>query len=139
MIDGIAMNAPSSKRIVLIDDEPAVVSALKLLLQALGHSAEPFTDPRVALETLPALKDIDVLLCDLRMPGMTGIEVLRCAHASHPHIPFVLMSAHATDKDVTEARNLGAVGYLSKPFTPEQLTRMLSDMASHPQGEFRSW
>lgn len=133
------MNASTSCQVMLVDDEPSVASALNLLLQALGHIATPFTDPYEAVAALAEDPTVHLMLCDLRMPGMNGIETLKAVRSQKPTLPFVLMSAHATAEDVEEARKYGANGFLSKPFTPDQLRNMVRDISSGALTEFRSW
>lgn len=123
--------APHSiEHIVLIDDEPSVVFALKLLLQALGYKVQDFSSPVEAIERLRGSSPADVCLCDLKMPVMNGLNVLEAAKKIRPDMPFVLMSAHATGEEIEHALSLGASGFLSKPFTPEELKELLSDLVS---------
>ncbi len=116
----------SIENILLIDDESSVLFALKLLLGALGYSVSDFTDPEAALCSLKDNPSIQLILCDLRMPKMTGLHVLEQATAQFPHVPFILMSAHAVSDEVQKAYRLGAKGFLAKPFTPDQLKETLS-------------
>lgn len=117
------------QNILLIDDESSVLFALKLLLGALGFQVEDFTDPEAALSSLTEDSKVELILCDLRMPKLTGLEVLERVRAAHTNIPFVLMSAHAGNDEVQKAYKLGAQGFLAKPFTPDQLREMLAKMS----------
>ena len=109
------------RKILLLDDEPAVLFALRLLLQALGFEVADFPSGSAALDYLRADGKCDLFLCDLRMPKMDGIDVLREAKRINPQLPFVLMSAHATSEDIAAARTVGECEFLAKPFTPEDL------------------
>lgn len=117
--------------IVLIDDEPTVVSSLKLVLQALGYSVAEFSSPALALDHIRRPeKSVDLILSDLKMPQLTGLEVLAICRKERPQTPFVLMSAHATNTDIMSALEAGAKGYLAKPFTPTELDKLVKSLTS---------
>ena len=107
--------------ILLVDDEPTVIFALKLLMEAAGYRVCDFTEPRQALEFLGTRPGIDLIISDLRMPDLTGLALLTEINALNLGIPFVLMSGHAASPDIAQALALGAVSYLPKPFSVEQL------------------
>jgi len=107
------------KEILLLDDEPSVLFALKLLLQAFGFTVKDYAAPDQALEFLSAGGTADVFLCDLRMPKTNGLDVLRRTKTMRPELQFILMSAHATEEEVAKARELGAFDFLPKPFDPQ--------------------
>lgn len=113
-------------RILLVDDEPSVLFALKLLLEALGYKPHDFSIATAALDFLKGGNDCDLFICDLKMPRMNGLEVLAAVKMIRADLPFVLMSAHATSGEVDMAKQLGAIGFLAKPFTPEQLNEVVN-------------
>ena len=113
-------------RVILIDDEKSVLHALKLLLEALGYTVREFSDPESAITYVSDSPEADVILCDLRMPKLTGLEVLAKCKAANPELPFVLMSGHAGDDEIETATRLGAFGFLAKPFTPDQLAEVVA-------------
>lgn len=121
----------SKKKIVLIDDETGVVLALKLLLQLYGFEVETFSDPELGIAHIsnnaanPDQHSIDYILCDLRMPKKTGLDVLIATRRLAVKIPFFLMSGHASDEEQEQALELGAAGFLSKPFSPEDFLKLL--------------
>jgi len=129
----------NSLRIFLVDDEPSVLFALKLLLQAFGHQVSDFKSSARALEYLRSDKghSFDVILCDLRMPEHDGFEVLREVKEIAPSLPFLLMSGHATSEEIHHATHLGAAGFLAKPFQPEEIKEMFVKVTS-PQKEVRN-
>jgi CheY-like chemotaxis protein len=117
---------PASKRlIVLIDDEPSVLLALKLLLGAFGYEVREFAQSQAAVTYLTDGGACDLVLSDLRMPDPDGMGVLEIVKTDRPELPFILISGHATAEDVKRAETLGVNGFLGKPFTPEQLQRVL--------------
>lgn len=122
-----AVTQPSGtiRQIVLIDDEPSVLFALKLLLQALGYSVYDFNSPMDGVAFLNTAKPVDLCLCDLKMPDMNGLGVLEATRKVRPSLPFVLMSGHATAEEIDRSKQLGATGFLSKPFTPDELKQLV--------------
>jgi DNA-binding NtrC family response regulator len=114
--------------IILVDDEPGVLNALKLLLSALGFNVSDFIDPRTALEYLKNGGTGDVIVSDLRMPHLDGIEFLTSLGHEGITVPFVLMSAHATAEDIKRATDAGSRGFLSKPFTPDQFRAIVQPL-----------
>lgn len=122
-------NTASKRRIVLIDDEPSVLLALKLLLGAIGYEVREFAHSHEAVSYLRDGGICDLVLSDLRMPDPDGIGVLEIVKTARPELPFILISGHATADDVKRAEKLGADGFLGKPFTPEQLQRVLAVIA----------
>jgi len=113
-------------RIVLVDDETSVLFALKLLLQAIGFHVTDFSDSTAALKFLSDGGECDIVICDLRMPLMSGIKVLEQSKLVRPCLPFLLMSGHATDEEAENARLKGAAGFLAKPFRPEEVKELIA-------------
>ncbi|MDP3232220.1 MAG: response regulator [Myxococcales bacterium] len=106
------MSAP----IVLVDDEPLLCRALTLTLRRLGRVVLTFTDPREAVAHLATSERPAVVICDYRMPALTGLDVLARLPAG---IPFILISG---DLAIGESAQLDRVtAFLSKPFKPEEL------------------
>lgn len=114
------------RRVLLLDDEPSVLFALKLLLQACGFVVHDFSKPDLALEYLAGGGGADVFLCDLRMPKTNGLDVLRRSKTLRPELQFILMSAHASEEEISRARQLGAFEFLPKPFEPQAAVDLLN-------------
>jgi CheY-like chemotaxis protein len=112
----------------LVDDEPSVLFALKLLLEALGFAVTDFARPEDCILHLQTPSPGDVCICDLRMPGLNGFQVLSESKRLRPEVKFVLMSAHATEEELKRARSLGVDGILTKPFTPDELQLLLAQI-----------
>ncbi len=124
-------------RILVLDDEERMATLLARSLQRSGYSAEPATDPAKALELLKAER-FDVLVTDLRMPGLDGIEILSRAKRIDPDIDVILMTAYASVSTVREALKRGAVEYLEKPVSAENdlkplLEKLLSGEEERPE------
>lgn len=113
-------------KILLIDDDPNVLFALKLVLEALGYQVSAHTSPREALGKLASSAVTDLVLCDLKMPEMSGLQVLTQVRAQGIETPFVLMSGHATAAEVKEFQAKGGDDFLGKPFTPDQFRQTLA-------------
>lgn len=121
------------KNVVVVDDESGVLLALKLLMQTLGFNVKDFPGGEPAIEYLRSGAEFDLIICDLRMPKSDGMAVLKCAVEMKPDSPFVLMSGHATQEEVDQARGLGAFGFLPKPFTAQDLKNLVEKAAKGEQ------
>lgn len=113
-----------SGRIMVVDDNSAARESLLDVLRALGHHVVGHPSAIVALEQLESVS-YDLIITDLQMPGMTGIEFIRRL-ARRPHgAQIIMITAHATVNTAVEAMRLGAFDYLEKPFNIEQLERVV--------------
>jgi DNA-binding NtrC family response regulator len=107
-------------RILLVDDEKEFVESLSERLALRDLKADVAYDGEQALEALKK-EEPDMMVLDLRMPGIDGTEVLRRVKKEHPNVEVVILTGHGTDKDEKEALKLGAAAYLKKPVDIEQL------------------
>jgi CheY-like chemotaxis protein len=118
------MSAPLG-RVLVVDDEPQIVDMLRELLMELGYSVATAGHGGEALQLVPECKP-DVVLLDLQMPGLSGLQVLDLLRRDHPGLPVVIITGN-TDVDVarsTLAR--GAFDYLRKPFQFDVLARVVA-------------
>ena len=106
--------------ILLVDDDEMLLSVLKALLTASGYEILTTSDGNKAIGIIKAV-DIDLVISDIRMPAMNGMELLRLIHQEKPALPVVMLTAYASAKTARECKELGAVGYLSKPFTNDEV------------------
>jgi DNA-binding NtrC family response regulator len=106
--------------IVIVDDEPDMVENCARLLRRAGHRCLTATDPHRAL-VLVESDAPDLLLSDLQMPGMDGIELLRRAHDVDPSLPVIMITGFASIESAVAAVKEGAFDYLPKTFTADQL------------------
>ncbi|UCE02299.1 MAG: sigma-54-dependent Fis family transcriptional regulator [Candidatus Latescibacterota bacterium] len=110
--------------LLLVDDEPAILDSLYKILKRDGYDVVTATNGRDGLHLLE-LENVSACLVDYRMPGMDGIEFLRRARDTHPHVEFVVMSGHANVDIAVEAMREGARDFLTKPFTRAQLEKVV--------------
>jgi two-component system NtrC family response regulator len=111
-------------RIVVIDDEVNAASALETLLRDDGYDVAKANDARSGLQILEK-SEADIVLTDLRMPGMDGLELLARIKELRPETMVILMTAYGTVKTAVKAMKLGAEDYLGKPIDVEELEVVL--------------
>jgi CheY-like chemotaxis protein len=119
------------KKILFIDDEKDVLTVGKLMIQSLGHEVLLMDSGEKAIEFMSSndASEIDLVFLDLMMPGMTGLDVLKFMKDSNIQIPTILQTGMATDGDLKQARNLGAVDHLCKPYTKKDLESLINKYA----------
>jgi len=110
----------SDATILIVDDEPDMVENCARILRRAGHHCVTATDPHRALALLES-ESPDLLLTDLKMPGMDGMELLRRARDLDPSLPVIMITAFATIESAVAAVKEGAFDYLPKTFTLDQL------------------
>lgn len=131
-------------RILVVDDDAAIVKLVSIILARAGHEVRTSTHPVEALDLLKVFTP-ELIISDVVMPYMTGLEFLEEVrkHERLATVPFVLLSSHAERGDVRRGMNLGADDYLPKPFTPQDLTtavdaRMRRAGMSQPQSSMEA-
>jgi len=107
-------------RILVVDDELIVRDSTKEWLEDEGFTVDMAASGPEALDKL-ATKPCHLMLTDIKMPGMDGVELLKRAHKPYPDLTVVMMTAYATVETAIEAMKIGALDYLLKPFDPEIL------------------
>src|SRR5512132_1138704 len=105
--------------VLLVDDEKNIQLTLSRALSMEGYAVEVAGGGREALEKIAALP-VDVVVMDVRMPGLDGISVLAKARETRPELPVVIMSGHGSIETVRSAFRLGAFDYLEKPITEKE-------------------
>jgi len=112
------------KNILVVDDEANIRFMLETILRRQGYAVRSATRGEEALATL-ASDPVDVVLSDIRMPEMDGLELLDRIQASHPGVVVVMMSAYGTVDTAIEAMKRGAYDYIPKPFKPDEVVLLL--------------
>jgi two-component system response regulator AtoC len=117
----------SGSTVLIVDDERTLARAVKAFLAEAGYEAEVAGDAEQAIELLPKLRP-DVVFADVRLPGMSGIDLLRRIREFDPAIAVIIMTAYGTIEGAVEAVKLGAFDYMKKPVDLEEL-KLLADRA----------
>lgn len=123
--------------ILVIDDDQAVLATIKLLLERAAHTVEAVNSSRAGLQLL-GIRDFDLLIVDIFMPGTDGFETMKLVHQSRPRMPIIVISGQefraASERRpdfLHMATRLGAVSSLQKPFKPAELMAAVSNSLSH--------
>lgn len=119
------------KKILIIDDEAIIRVSCERALQAEGFSTGVASGGREGLEILGKDK-YDVVLLDLKMPDMDGMEVLNNIKSSWPDIHVIMISGYSTVDTAVQALRRGAVNFIQKPFSPDTLISAINDIADTP-------
>ncbi|MDP9176171.1 MAG: sigma-54 dependent transcriptional regulator [Gemmatimonadota bacterium] len=116
--------------VLIIDDESGIVDTLRILLKNEGFAAHVAFGGRQGLEQIAALKP-NVVLCDIRMPAVGGLDVLAAAREQDPDVPVILMTAQASLQSAIQAVNQGAFHYVQKPFRNDELVAIVRRAVDH--------
>ena len=119
-----------SANVLVIDDESSILESLRILLRNEGFTPHVAQGGRQGLEQIASLSP-DIVLTDVRMPNVDGIEVLSAVRKQDPAIPVILMTAQATLQSAMQAVNEGAFYYIQKPFRNDDLIAILRRAAEH--------
>ncbi|MEW5913425.1 MAG: sigma-54 dependent transcriptional regulator [Thermodesulfobacteriota bacterium] len=111
---------PQPGAIMVVDDEVPTLKSLRRILEKQGHRVSTYSNPVRALELL-AEQSFDVLISDLRMPHLDGLELLERAKLAAPEMEVIIITGYASLDGAVEATKKGAYHFLAKPFTPEEL------------------
>jgi DNA-binding NtrC family response regulator len=106
--------------ILVVDDESVIREALTRILEGDGFTVQTAKNGHAAIELLQQ-NEFDLIITDLKMPGMSGFEVLSAVKTLQPSAPVIMITGFATVETAVEAMKNGTVDYLVKPFTPEQI------------------
>lgn len=120
-------------RIALIDDEEIVLKRLKPALEKSGYEVEVFPDGESALERMQEAH-FQVLVTDIRMTGMSGIQVLEHVFQSYPETRVIIISGYATLETAREALAKGAFDFIAKPFRPNDLRAIIAKAVKSLEG-----
>jgi len=116
------MNPSDIPRIIVVDDEQSIIEGLTRILRGSGCEIVGHSSPGDALERIKT-GGADILLTDLMMPGMNGIELLTRALAVDPTLTCIVMTGQATVDTAIKAMKSGAFDYVQKPFEPQVILR----------------
>ena len=121
----------AAHRVLVADDEESIRELLARTLALAEYDVETVGDARAAIDRL-RMADYDLLIADLRMPGMDGLLLVREARRMHPTLPVIIITGYSSEGSAIEAVNLGVVGYLVKPFrVPQVLSAVARALGDH--------
>lgn len=127
--DRTEASAPK-RRILVADDEPHIGRIIQLKLEQAPYEVSLVHDGRVAMDRIEGTEQIDLILLDIMMPHLTGLEVLREVRRL-PHrkeTPVIILTAKGQDADRERALELGATDFLTKPFSPNKLLLRIDEL-----------
>jgi DNA-binding NtrC family response regulator len=115
-----------SKPILIVDDEPIVRESIRDWLKDAGYNVATAETGEEALEMIKK-QDFSVVVLDIRLPGQTGISVLKQVKALKPEIKSIIITAYPSEELLNEAKRLDAIDYLIKPIAPDDLERLIRE------------
>jgi DNA-binding NtrC family response regulator len=107
-------------RVLLVDDEPSILSVLSTLLKAEGYEVVPALGGEKGRDLVRG-EDFDLMITDIRMSPVNGMELLQIAHDERPTLPVIMLTAYGSVETAIEALKLGAFDYVTKPFKVDEL------------------
>jgi len=116
-------------RVLFVDDEEELVSAVVERLDLRGVEAEGVTSGAAALQRIEE-RDFEVVVLDVKMPGLGGLDVIKRIKQRHPAVQVVMLTGHGSSEDAEEGVRLGAFDYLQKPIDIEVLLEVLRKAAA---------
>src|SRR5919108_3197587 len=125
------MGRAGRPRVLVVDDEASIRELLSKTLALAEYDVDTAPDGRAALERL-RLGNYDLLIADLKMPGMDGLTLIREAKRLKTDLPIIIITGFSTESSAIEAVNLGVAGYLTKPFRVPQVLAAASKALGAP-------
>ncbi len=123
-----------SGNILILDDEQNYLLVLDAILSDAGYKATPLSDPEMGLAFLEE-SEVDVVITDMKMPKLTGKEVLDHIKKHYPQIPVLIMTAFGSIEAAVEAMRTGAFDYITKPFSNEELLLSISKAMQYARAQ----
>jgi CheY-like chemotaxis protein len=126
-------------RILIVDDDVAVQATLRIVLERASHSIVVTADGGKGLQALREGR-FDLLIVDIHMPGMDGLEIIRAVHKDLPELPIIVISGSAFASELAPSPDflsmgikLGAISSLKKPFKPGELLATVNNCLNRPE------
>ena len=115
--------------ILLVDDDPDLLKLIGMRLSAAGYRVRSAESGEAALAQIAVARPA-VVVTDLRMPGIDGMQLFEQINAQHPTLPVIILTAHGTIPDAVAATQRGVFGFLTKPFDPQELLKKVAQAAA---------
>ena len=128
------MTTTTNKRIQIVDDDPADAKQLQSILTTSGYEVQVTSDCEGFLAGIATL-DATLVILDLRMPGMGGLEVLKRLASARSDIPVIMVSGRGDIRSAVKAIKAGAADFLEKPVDPEELVEVVKRVSGRQRGE----
>lgn len=106
--------------ILIVDDDPTVLTVMRKLVEGAGHSVTPVSSAQAALDVLSSGALIDVMVSDVCMPGMDGLELLKQVKTKYPNVEVIMVTGFGTLEMAVQTLRYGAFDYLKKPFKVDE-------------------
>lgn len=120
------------ERLLIVDDEKNIRLTVRYTLEPLGYEVDSAVNGEEGLRKVQEEK-YNLVLLDLRMPGMEGLQVLRQIARTQADVPVAILTAHGTIENAVEAMKLGAIDFIRKPFSPEELRQLVTSILERRQ------
>ena len=117
-------------RILLVDDEESVLRTVGMLFRSEGHEVVPIREGQKAIDMIKSEEQFDLLLADIRMEPVDGMQIIKLAHELRPKMAILVISAYCSEKTVKQAMELGCVAYIKKPFKLEEVINAVRNALS---------
>lgn len=109
------------KQLLIVDDEPEILDEMKEFLEEEGFMVDAVTSAKDALTVIKHKGNYSGLICDLKMEGMDGFDLMESLLELEPKFGVIAMSGHATEEDINAAMTLGCLDFIEKPFSLDRL------------------
>ena len=119
--------------VLVVDDERVVADAIRLVLGDAGLTVETVPDAEAALGH-PALARCRLVICDMMLPGQSGLDAVRAMHERRPGLPIVVITGYATPAHEEQALGSGAAAFLPKPFDDSELLDLVRRVLDRTEG-----
>ena len=122
------------RRVLIVDDEAIVRESIKDWLKNASYEVTTAESGEEALEMMKK-QDFGIVVLDIRLPGKTGLEILKEVKSVKPEIKSIIITAYPFEETTAEAKKLGAIDYLIKPIAPDDLERLIRETLQKAESE----
>ncbi|MBP9707608.1 MAG: response regulator [Oligoflexales bacterium] len=120
-----------SKKVLIVDDSKTIRQQVRFTLEKSGFTVVEADDGANGIKVLAENPDVNVIISDVNMPNMNGLEMVEAIkqNGQHPNLPIVMLTTEGNADLIARAKNAGAKGWLVKPFQPENLVAAVTKLA----------